>query len=181
MKFFTPELFIKFNSPDDVVADRADEDWEAAIREYRSHLEGLRDQMPSQVKELAGLSLHDAELLACELPIERFLALTDIQPFPFWFGFATLSVKQGDEIFSLFYVLWDRVRRHQSIESWPFSKLRTHWLYDEVDVDPIGRGMFLHRVLLSDGTVIEIPFVSALIHNFPLQEGRQSDASRQIS
>src|SRR5271165_3957990 len=38
MKFFTPELFIKFNSPDDVVADRADEDWEAAIREYRSHL-----------------------------------------------------------------------------------------------------------------------------------------------
>ena len=56
MKFFTPELFIKFNSPDDVVADRADEDWEAAIREYRSHLEGLRDQMPSQVKELAGLS-----------------------------------------------------------------------------------------------------------------------------
>ena len=115
MKFFTPELFIKFNSPDDVVADRADEDWEAAIREYRSHLEGLRDQMPSQVKELAGLSLHDAELLACELPIERFLALTDIQPFPFWFGFAILSVKQGDEIFSLFYVLWDRVRRHQSI------------------------------------------------------------------
>jgi len=41
--------------------------------------------------------------------------------------------------------------------------------------------MFLHRVLLSDGTVIEIPFVSALIHNFPLQEGRQSDASRQIA
>ena len=84
-------------------------------------------------------------------------------------------------IFSLFFVLWDRVRRHQSIESWPFSKLRTHWLYDEVDVAPIGRGMFLHRVLLSDGTVIEIPFVSALIHNFPLQAGRQSDASRQIA
>ena len=178
MRFFTPELFIKFNSPDDVVADRADEDWETAIREYRSHLEGLRNQMPSQVKKLAGLSLHDAEILACELPIERFLALSDLQPFPFWFGFAILSVKQGDEIFSLFYVLWDRVRRHQSIESWPFSKLRTHWLYDEVDVAPIGRGMFLHRVLLSDGTVIEIPFVSALIHNFPLQEGRQSDASR---
>ena len=44
---------------------------------------------------------------------------------------------------------------------------------------PIGRGMFLHRVLLSDGTVMSIPFVSALIHNFPLQEGRQNDASRQ--
>ncbi len=181
MKFFTPELFIKFNSPDDEVADRADENWEAAIRGYRTHLEGLRDQIPSQVKELAGLSLHDAELLACELPIEPLLALSDIQPFPLWFGFAILSVKQGDEIFSLFYILWDRVRRYQPMDSWPFSKLRAHWLYDEVDVDPIGRGMFLHRVLLSDGTVVEIPFVSVLIHNFPLQERRQSDASRQIA
>ena len=45
--------------------------------------------------------------------------LSDIQPFPFWLGFAILSVKQGDQIFSLFYVLWDRVRRDQSRKSWP--------------------------------------------------------------
>jgi len=31
MKFFTPELFVRFNSADDV-GDRADEEWEAAIR-----------------------------------------------------------------------------------------------------------------------------------------------------
>jgi hypothetical protein len=42
--------------------------------------------------------------------------------------------------------------------------------------------MFLHRVLLSDGTVIEIPFVDVLIHSLPLQEGRQGgDSSRQIA
>jgi len=86
MRFFTPELYVKFNSPDDVEANRADEDWEAAIREY-----------------------------------------------------------------------------------------------DEVDVASIGLRTFLHRVLLSDGTVIEIPFVSVMIHSFPLQEGRQTDASRQIA
>jgi len=33
MRFFTPELFIRFNSPDDMEADRADADWEAAILE----------------------------------------------------------------------------------------------------------------------------------------------------
>ena len=32
MKFFTPELYLRFNSPDDQVADRADVDGEAAIR-----------------------------------------------------------------------------------------------------------------------------------------------------
>jgi hypothetical protein len=180
MRFFTPELFIRFNSDDDKVADRADEDWESAIREYRSHLDGLRDQMPAQVKKLAGLCFHDAELLTSEESIEPVFSVP-FEPLPFWSGFAILSLKQGDEIVSLIYVLWDRIRRYESKENWPFSKLRRHWLYDEVDVAPTHRGWFLHRVLLSDGIVIEIPFVSILIHNIPLQEGSQSDASRQIA
>ena len=32
MKFFTPELYLRSNSPDDVVADQADQAWEEAIR-----------------------------------------------------------------------------------------------------------------------------------------------------
>ena len=192
MRFFTPELFIKFNSPDDEEADRADEEWETAIRKYRSHLEKIRDKMPSQVEELAGLSLHDAELLDREPPSEQFLAVSagsplsawkepDHRQFPFWYGFVVLSLQLDGEIYSLFYILSDRVRSQQAIKSWPFSKQQTHWLYDEVDVAPIGPGMFLHRVLLSDGTVIEIPFVSVLIHRFRLREGRQNDTSRQTA
>jgi hypothetical protein len=175
MKFFIPELFIRFNSSDDEEADRADEEWEATIRAYREHLDGLRHQMPSQVKKLAGLCLHDAELLACEQPIEPFFPLSPFEPFPFWSGFAILSIRQGNQIISLIYVLWDRVRKYVSSEGWPFSKLRTNWLYDEVDVSPTHRGMFLHRVLLSDGVIMEIPFLSALIHSFPLEEGPESD------
>ncbi len=136
--------------------------------------------MPAQVKKLAGLCLHDAELLAVEQPIEPFFPVPS-EFFPLWSGFAILSVKLGDEIVSLIYVLWDRIRRHPSKETWPFSKLKTHWLYDEVDIVPFRRGMGLHRVLLSDGTVIEIPFVLALIRSIPLQEGRPADASRQIA
>jgi hypothetical protein len=181
MKFFTPELFIRFNSSDDEEADRADEEWEAAIRAYREHLDGLRNEMPSQVKKLAGLCLHDAELLACEQPIEPFFPLSPFEPFPFWSGFAILSIRQNDKIVSLIYVLWDRVRKYASSEEWPFSKLRTHWLYDEVDVSPNRRGMFLHRVLWSDGIVMEIPFLSTLIHSFPLEGGPESDPSRRIA
>jgi hypothetical protein len=181
MKFFTPELFVRFNSADDDKADRADEEWEEAIRAYREHLDGLRDQMPSQVEKLAGLCLHDAEVLACEQPVEPFFPLSPFEPFPFWTGFAILSLRRGNEIVSLIYMLWDRLREHAASEDWPFSKLRTHWLYDELDVSPNRHGMFVHRVLLSDGTVMEIPFVSALIHSFPLEEGPQRDASRQIA
>jgi len=36
MKFFTPELYIRCNSTDDAEADRADEDWEKAIRDYKT-------------------------------------------------------------------------------------------------------------------------------------------------
>ena len=180
MKFFTPKLFLQFNSADDEVADRADADWEAAIREYRSHLEGLRDQMPAQVQSLAALVLHDAELLALEQP---FVPLTPFPAglFPLWSGFAILSVKHEEGIVSLIYLLWDRLRSHQAEEPWPFSSLRPHWLYDEIDVTPDQPGMFLHRVLLSDGTVMEIPFVSALIHSIPLQDMPQGGGSRQIA
>jgi hypothetical protein len=41
MKFFTPELYIRYNSKEDAEADRADEDWEKSIRNYKSHLETL--------------------------------------------------------------------------------------------------------------------------------------------
>ena len=171
MKFFTPELYLRFNSPDDQVADRANEDWESAIRAYRSHLDRLADQMPAQVKKLANLDLHDAEFLADEETSEPLLSLP-FEPFPLWFGFI-LAVKQGDEIVYLTFVLWDRIRRHEPEASWPFSKQRTHWLYDEIDADTDHPGRFLHRVLLSDGVVIEIPFVSALVHRMPVQVNRR--------
>jgi hypothetical protein len=181
IEILTPELYIKFNSPDDVEADRANEDWEAAIRAYRSHLNGLQDQMPPQVKKLAGLCLHDAELLACKR-LDGWLSLRfPFERSPFWPECAILSARQGNEIFSLIYVLGDAIRRHESKESWPFSKLRRHWLYDEVDVAQTEPWMFLHRVLLSDGIVMEIPFVTAFIHSFSLQDGDPSDASRQIA
>lgn len=184
MKFFTPELFIRFNSPDEEQANRADEEWEAAVQSYRNHLADLRGQMPSQVKKLAELCLHDAEILACEQttePFFQFFPLFRFEPLPYWSGFVMLSVRQGDEIVSLFYVLWDQLHEHRLTESWPFSKLNAHWLYDELDIAPDYPGMFLHRILLSDGTIMEIPFVSVLIHGFTLHKMGQSDSSRKTA
>ncbi len=179
MRFFTPELFLKFNSSDDEVANAADAEWEVAIQEYRRHLDGLRDQMADQVRRLAGIDLHDAELLAIEQTSEPFFLPPSFEPFPLWSGLAILSLKQGEKIVSLIYMLWDRMQKHSPEEAWPFSGLRTHWLYDEVDVAPLRPGLYLHRVLLSDGIVLEIPFSSVLVHSIPLQEDRRISAPMQ--
>src|SRR6266436_1400265 len=63
MVFFTPELYRRFNSQDDEIALTADAEWEAAIVRYHEHLDSLYDKMPSQVKELSKLCLHDGEIL----------------------------------------------------------------------------------------------------------------------
>ena len=59
MRYFTRQLYQQFNSPDDEEADRADQEWEAAIEKYRQHREGLRDRMPSPVAQFFfGLALN---------------------------------------------------------------------------------------------------------------------------
>ena len=67
MRFFTPELYLRYNSLVDAVANRADEDWEKAICDYNKHLAKYAKQMNPRVKYLAeALCLHDAELISLE-------------------------------------------------------------------------------------------------------------------
>ena len=137
--------------------------WEKALQEYRRHLDAVRDRLPSQIRKLAELRPHDAEVLGFEQDSQSFFPFAEpFWPAPHWSAVAILSLKQDSTILSLIYLLWDRVREYPAKADWQFSKLRKHWLYDEVDVVADHRGMFLHRILFSDGSVVEIPFVSVI-------------------
>ncbi len=177
MRFFTPELYTQFNSEDDDVADRANEAWEKAVQEYRRHLDAIRDQMPPQVRKVAELCLHDAEVLGFEQDLQFFP-----WPEPSWPGSAVaiLSLNQDGTIRSLIYMLWDRVREYAAKVDWQFSKSRKHWLYDELETAG-HRGMFLHRILFSDGSVIEIPFVSVITTSIALPVMGEGSAARRIA
>jgi hypothetical protein len=180
MRFFAPELFVRYNSSDDEEADRADEDWETAIRRYQEHLTKLRPLMPAQVEKLADLRLHDVEVLSCERdaePLPGGPALGS-PPAPGW---AIIPLGRDDAIVSLIYQLWDTPRRREYEGRWPFSKQNPHWLYDEVDVDPSGDARFLHRVLFSDGTELEIPFTSVLVHTTPTKAADDPSWSKRIA
>ena len=170
MRYFTPDLYVRFNSSNEEEANRADEAWEEALQEYQRHLKSIWDKLPSQVRKLTELCLHDAELLACRLEIEPLppFAVEPYFPGAPWSAVALLSLKSGERITTLIYGLWDRLREIPPDADWPFSKDRKHWLYDEVDGDVNRRGIFVHRALFSDGSVLEIPFVSTIIHRFAL-------------
>jgi hypothetical protein len=169
MRFFTPELYLRYNSSDDEVADLADSEWENALEQYKHYLDSIRDRMPLNVRQLAELCLHDAEVLGFQKEIQS--AFPFAEPFrPGWSVVSIVSLKQAQSVKTLFYFLWDRIREYPANQDWQFSKLGRHWLYDEVDIAQDNRGMFLHRVLFSDGSVVEIPFVSAIASDVNLPE-----------
>jgi hypothetical protein len=163
MRFFTPDLYLRFNSPGDEIANEADEAWEEALARYQRHLETIQDQMPQQARALTELCLHDCEVLGWDEAMLPDLRATS-EPLPVWSAFSVLSVRRDSEVFSLNYVLWDKVRRYPAPDGWPFSKSRPHWLYDEVDVAAGASGRFLHRILFSDGTTAEVPFAIGFVH-----------------
>jgi hypothetical protein len=176
MRFFTPELYLQFNSSDDEVADSADQAWEQALQAYQRHLETLRDRMPTSVSNVAELKLAFERELPSPFPVPE-----SVWPFPVWSTAAIMSLKQGDVIRNLIYMLWDRVRDFPARENWPFSKSRKHWLYDELDVAGDHQGMFLQRILFSDGNVVEIPFVSAITSSLTLPASQEGSTTRRIA
>lgn len=170
MRFFTPELYMQFNSPDDSVADEAQQTWDEATERYKRHIDAIREKLPAHVRKLTEICLHDAEVLGFEELREP------VWPEPF--GMAALSLKQESCIWSLFYFLRDRIQKNPPIDEWLFSKSREHWLYDEVDVSGDHDDVFLHRILFSDGTAMEIPFALAIVHPVPLPAVDESGTRR---
>jgi hypothetical protein len=157
MKFFTPELFLAFNSADEDEADRADEAWETALREYQSRLDRMWDQLPTNVRDLSELALHDAEILTCEehdTPVGRRIAI--------------LSALLDGRVVTLIYALDDHIHRHEPAEPWPLPNGPPLWLYEELELSTKPAGHYVQRILCSDGAVIEIPFESVLIHRVSL-------------
>ncbi|MBW3541502.1 MAG: hypothetical protein KY476_14640 [Planctomycetes bacterium] len=94
---------------------------------------------------------------------------------------AIMSLKKDRTVCSLIYVLWDHVREYPAKEDWPFSESPTRWMYDELDLAADHQGAFLHRILFSDGGIVEIPFSSALISIVTLPSADEGAAKRRTA
>lgn len=167
MKFFTPPLYIRYNSGDDAVDDRADRAWERAIRIYREHLKTFSEKMNDRVKGIAEtLNLQDAEILSLQpnVPARPLLAP------PSFRDVTTFSLRSDGKIVNLLYLLWDETANSAPPKHWPFSDRRIHWRYDEIDCVGAPWPPFIwHRILLSDGRVISIPFTDVVVSSFSVE------------
>lgn len=157
MRFFTPELYLRFNSPDRSTAEQADEDWEQALAQYREHLQKNRSRLGKNVSEIAeSRCLHDFAYLGMNVSpiLDHGGAL------------AAVMLRHGSTDLILTYFLSEEPLAQEVNESWPFAKDKVHWLYDEFDVRP--DGTLQHEVLLSNGHILTLRFheLRLLEHEF---------------
>jgi hypothetical protein len=168
MKYFTPELYLRFNSSDEKEADLAEVAWDNAIQSYKRRLKDNRSKMPPNVRTLAEKScFHDAVVLGWQTHQQGNTRRAETPKF------VAIFLQQGNEAIVLHYFLWALPKESKRRKNWPFSQDHKHWLYDEVDIadnvvhaDPCYD--FVHRILWSDGSELEIPFADVIINRFPL-------------
>jgi hypothetical protein len=165
MRFFTPDLYLRFNSSKDEVANCANAEWDEAIEAYRKHISDLLTNMPTPVKELSKLTLHDAEIVTLFEGGASFPF-----PSPYWPAVALMILRQDEKLLALIYSLWNKIKEKKPSSDWPFTETKVHWLYDEIDAVIESHPFFLHRILLSDGRVLQIPFITAQFHEIPANE-----------
>lgn len=149
MKFFTPELYVRFNSAVTSVANRANTDWERAVAAYRKHRRSIRLKLPASVACLAhDTCLHDAEYLG-------FTKMT----MPAMTGdMALIAVRKDGAVNFLVYVFDGEPMVTRPLEADIFDVSQPHWLYDEIDI--ARAGVFQHDILLSDGRVLSVQFTA---------------------
>ena len=174
MRFFTRELYLRFHSGGDAAAE-----WDEAVSDYHSHLSRIVGTMNDRVRKFAEeLCLHDAQLLALQRD-----SVTLPSAFPTRTSVVILSLRGIGRLFTLFYLSWGEMILSTAPEGWPSSTLPVHWLCDEIDLDstPSPFPRYDHRILLSDGREIAIPFVDVIVHSFSEQDaGAARNSPRKI-
>jgi hypothetical protein len=150
MHYFTPDLVMRLNSPDGDIVDAATADWESAIAAYQKRLRSIRRRLPEVSRQVANLSLHDWDVIAVKAPeAKRGEGLGPS---------AIVAARQNNDLVVICYTPIQKVKVIDAPTAWPVSKGRVQWLYDELDAKSETSKSLVHRVLLSDGTTLVIPF-----------------------
>lgn len=165
MRFFTPELLVRLNSPDDSVAAAAESEWDAALAQYDQQLAADLAKAPNAVRELGNLCLHDAELLL-------------YHPGTFHPRIAALLLKTEDqERVSLLFELTAPPQLDRAAAKTAGERL--FWLYEELRCQPNTADRYELRILLSDHSILMLSFAAVSIIRY--QEGKHSLLGEELT
>jgi hypothetical protein len=145
MKYFTPELFGRFCSPDEDISYEAHHEWDQAIVRYRRRWQRIKSHFPESVRrfEDSSICLHDAQVLTIGRTGETFVMVMELDP-PF------------QDIVVLTFTLNGEPEIDPA--ALPDSEPSTYvwWMYEEFDLDR--RKNYSLEVLLSNGWLVKVPF-----------------------
>ena len=169
MKYFTPELFVRGNSPDPGEVDRVEEEWEEAIKRYDRHYKKIERHFPAEFQRFnKEQCLHDA----------NFDGPVMVQPFalPWSPRYAMIACRQINTLVPEFlntiailsYEVTEEPVIAKPIDAPVFLGAQPIWLYEEEDV--IKPGLYEQEILVSDGRVIKIRFRDFHYSIVPLKE-----------
>jgi len=174
MRFFTPELYSRINSEDDLISSAARLEWERNEVAYKIELDKILILPDKSVVALASFCLHDCRVLGSSYQARHEAKYTTEGDFAdsrrtTSRGMYALEFGRGFHsnrgyLSSLIYRLWAPVTVLEPQEGWlDEGPSQVFWLYDELDLIWLTPRHYIHRILFSDGTVRLIPFRSLLM------------------
>jgi len=173
MKYFTPDLMLRYGSQDDDIADAANEEWEHRQEVYLGRLKELGSKLPRSLRSLLKhFYLHDAKVST--------LALDKRSTF-----FLILQLDgSGNGGLQLTYRLTAplKIHRHPEIDE---GATPLEWLYDEVELLNEEPPTFQHNILLNDGSELEVRFRGLIVKRFqkmlsPNTKQRPQDSTLEL-
>jgi hypothetical protein len=179
MKYFSPELYLAFNSPDEAEADRAEAQWFEREARYKQRRDELEPYLTHDIRKLSRMCLYGGEVVTTQSGVAAPPPVAD-GTLPPACLLHTLSVKQGRDVTNLFYILSDELTSSPPPAGWrPRASGPQVWMYDEVDMLPgVGKrtpsGRYVHRILFNSGEVVTIPFTGVMISEFKLPRESQT-------
>lgn len=167
MKYFTPELLEELNqqmgNENWTLANSAMQRWNKNSTAYDKRLKTIRSRVASSVLDCVEQNCwHDAQVLNLSYQDQDKLALLLVQ---------------GDQLHVLICTLSGAPTLTSPASPPAFASVGLFWLYEELDVD---HGATVLRVLLSDGSELEIPVAEISIQSFDVHP-HDSESSRKKS
>jgi hypothetical protein len=148
MKYMQAHL-VNFMNDDTKDQEKVAEEWGKGCDAYQNHLLTILDRLPEAPKAfIQSYSLHNADFVGKRVSSDKVVLY-----------FRDIHIQEEDDVFQHYCVLeYDIEQPVLEEKHWGpgFHEENVIWLYDEFDIDDLGR--FVHNILLSDGLEMQITF-----------------------
>lgn len=151
MKYFTPELLEQLNSRDELRMMAAMTAWDQNERRYEKRLQSLASVLPASALRLVEEHyFHDAQVVTISYSEEKSLSII---------------LRSKDKLRVLTFLLNGNPILREPEKPPAFASEGLLWLYEELDRNRKGA---LLRLLLSNGSELEIPFTDVNVNAFEI-------------